>query len=158
MKNLVLVSLSMFIVLSITPSAYSNSTPDSKKIIFEITDKFSEVKFGITESTIYMVFSERVKDIANKTFGYQHQLDMQAFEDSEGNFINGNLTSLESNRIEFNINDIAEISFKNGKLNFVYQSKPKIGFEDIYSYNGTKAIENFYVEDLEKFILTFSGQ
>lgn len=157
MKNLLTVSLSLILALNFTSSAYSNTAPDSKKTLFEITDKFNEVKFGVTESTVYMVFSERVKDIANKTFVHQHQLDLYAFEDSDGNFINGNLANLESNRIEFRKEDISEIIFRNGKLNFVYQSKPKIGFEDIYSQYGTKVIENFYVEDLEKLILIFSS-
>ncbi|GAB5408929.1 MAG: hypothetical protein BalsKO_12940 [Balneolaceae bacterium] len=156
MKNLLLAGLTFIFVLSISSPVYSNIVLNSGKIIFEISDKFNEVKFGVTENTVYMVFSEKVKEFANLTFGYQHQADLHAFEDSGGNFISGTINNLESNRIEFQKEDISEINFRNGKLNFVYKSKPKIGFEDIYSSNGTKVIENFYVEDLEEFILTFS--
>ncbi len=156
MKILLNVSLSLLFALHISTSGYSYATNDSKTILLEITDKYNEVKIGLTESTIYMVFSERVRDIANNNFGTQYQENLQAFEDSDGNFINSSLNKLESNRIEFHINDIVEIKFRNGKLNFVYETKPKIGFEDIYSFNGAKALENFYIEDLEKFILLFS--
>lgn len=156
MKILHIVSLSLLFSLLIITSGYSKTTTDSNVILFEITDKYNEVKIGFTESTIYMVFSERVKDFANNTFGTQYQENLQAFEDSDGNFINGSLNKLESNRIEFQINEISEINFRNGKLNFIYETKPKIGFEDIYSINGAKALENFYIEDLEKLTLFFS--
>ncbi len=158
MKKLLTLSLTLLFAIGVFDFALPNTAPDADKVIFEITDKFNEVRFGLTESTIYMVFSERIRGIANKTFMFQHQLDTHAFEDSEGNFISGNALNLESNKIELERSNISEISFKNGKMSFTYQTNPKVGFEDIYSYNGTKAIENFYLEDLEAFILTFSSK
>lgn len=157
MKSLLAVSYSLILTLIIAPTVQSNNAPESKKILIEINDKFDEVKIGVTESTVFMIFSEKVKNFANNAFGVQHQANLQAFEDSDGNFIRGFNINLKSNRIEINKEDISEIVFKNGRINFIYHTKPKIGFEDIYSINGTKALENFYVEDLEKFILTYSN-
>tara|TARA_R110000868_G_scaffold304437_23_gene565438 strand:- start:1483 stop:1983 length:501 start_codon:yes stop_codon:yes gene_type:complete len=157
MKNLNIISFfTLFLSIAFSHTAYSNSTPGAKKILFEITDRYNEVKLGITESTVYMIFSEQVRDIANRNFISLHNIDSHTFLDSDGNFITGNVNYLESNKIEFNKSEISEINFNNGKLNFGYKSNPKIGFEDIYSYNGTKVIENFYIEDVEEFILTFS--
>ncbi len=158
MKKLLTLCLTLIFAIGVFDFALPKTAPDADKVIFEITDKFNEVRFGLTESTIYMVFSEKIRGIANKTFMYHHLLDAHAFEDSDGNFISGNAITLDSNKIEFDRNNISEISFKNGKMSFTYQTSPKVGFEDIYSYNGTKAIENFYLEDLEAFILTFSSK
>lgn len=133
-----------------------DSVPENDKPVLEIADKFNEVRLGITTNSIYMTFSENARLIANLSFQNKYEVDHQNFEDSEGNFIVGSVSYLESNRLEYNFDDIKNINFKNGKLSFQYKNKSNIGFEDIYSYSGTKALDNFYVEDLEAFIFTFT--
>lgn len=157
MKNLLIICLVSLLSMFLTKNGHSNTAPDTDDIIIEISDKFNEVKIGITETYVYMVFSESIREIANQTFVSQYEIDSQAFEDSDGNFITGNLVSLSSNRIEISRDEISEITFRNGKLHFSYVHKPTVSFEDIYSYKGTKALENFYVEDLEKLILAYSS-
>ncbi|RNC85458.1 MAG: hypothetical protein ED557_01410 [Balneola sp.] len=133
----------------------ASETPSTDKILFEISDKFNEVRLGITETSIYMVVSERVRDIANKNFQDQNSIEENNFKDSEGNFISSYTTYLESNKIEYSHDEIIEVKFLNGKLSFNYLNTPEIGFEDIFSTNGIKALNNFYVEDLEAFILAY---
>ncbi|MBO6524302.1 MAG: hypothetical protein JJ971_10785 [Balneolaceae bacterium] len=159
--NVLAAKYSFLMVLFLTSnmllaSNFEDNAPGTDKPILEIADKFNEVRLGITNNTIYMTFSENVRLIANKSFQNRYEVDSQNFEDSEGNFIVGTASYLESNRLEYNFDDIKNIEFKNGKLNFQYKNKSSIGFEDIYSYSGTKAINNFYVEDLEAFIFTLT--
>lgn len=137
-------------------SDFNDNAPEMGKPILEITDKFNEVRLGITNNSIYMTFSENVRSIANKSLQTKYEVDSENFEDSEGNFIVGSTSYLESNRLEYNLDDIEYINFKNGRLSFHYKNKSNIGFEDIYSYSGTRALNNFYVEDLEAFIFTFN--
>lgn len=161
MKKLTFSALATFSAVFIISlfTAHSNlnasEAPKPVKIIFEITDKHNEVRLGITENSIYMVVSERVREIANKNFQNQSLIEENNFKDSEGNFISGYTTYLASNKIEYNHDEIIEVRFLNGKLSFNYLNTPEIGFEDIFSTNGTKALNNFYVEDLEAFILAY---
>ena len=159
MKILVARFSILFVLLlssnTLLASNFNDSAPELVKPILEITDKFNEVRLGITNNSIYMIFSENVRSIANKSLQTKYEVDSQNFEDSEGNFIVGSVSYLETNRLEFSLDDIQNINFKNGKLSFHYKNKSTIGFEDIYSYSGTKALNNFYVEDLEAFIFTF---
>ena len=137
-------------------STFHDNAPEKSTPVLEIKDKFNEVRMGLTESSVYMIFSERARSIANKNFQDQYEVDTQKFEDSEGNFIVGSAFFLETNRIEYQMDDISGINFTNGKLTFIYKNKSDICFEDIYSYDGTRALNNFYVEDLEDFIFTFT--
>ena len=130
--------------------------PEKSDPILEITDRFNEVKMGLTENSVYMIFSENARSVVNKNFQNQYEADNQKFEDSEGNFIVGPAHFLETNKIEYQIVDISGISFTNGKLSFEYKRKADIGFEDIFSFDGTRVLNNFYVEDLEAFIFTFT--
>ena len=160
MKMLV-VKYSFLLVLllvsnSLLASGLNDNAPETGKPILEITDKFNEVRLGITNNSIYMTFSENARLLANKSFQNKYEVDSQNFEDSEGNFIVGSVSYLESNKLEYSLENIQNINFKNGKLTFHYKNKPSIGFDDIYTYSGTKALNNFYVEDLEAFVFTFN--
>ncbi len=161
MKKLTFPALTTFLVAFIISafSAHSHlqaaDSPKTDKIIFEITDKYNEVRLGITENSIYMVVSEDVREIVNKNFQNQSIIEANNFEDSEGNFISGYTSYLANNKIEYNHDEIIEVKFLNGKLSFDYLNTPEVSFEDIFSTNGTKALNNFYVEDLEAFILAY---
>ena len=160
MKILVVKCFVLFVLYitsnTLLASDFNDYTPESGKPIIEITDKFNEVRLGITNNSIYMTFSENARSLANKSLQTKYEVNSQYFEDSEGNFIVGSTSYLESNRLELSLENIQNINFKNGKLSFQYKNKSTLGFEDIYSYNGTKALNNFYVEDLEAFIFTFN--
>lgn len=148
----------MLLLFSNTTLAFTfeENAPEKRDPVLEITDRFNEVKMGLTENSVYMIFSENARSVANKNFQTQYEVDSQKFEDSEGNFIVGPANYLESNKVEYQLDDISGINFTNGKLSFVYKNKSGISFEDIYSFDGTRALNNFYVEDLEAFIVTFT--
>lgn len=149
--------LPILIALFFSASAFASTPPESDlKILFEISDKYNEVQLGVTETTVYMIFSDDIRELANKLFLDQHKKDVETFADSEGNFIMSDMTYLESNKIEYDFEDIKNLKFESGVLSFDYASHKKVKFEDIFSYNGTKALSNFYVEDLELFAIKFS--
>lgn len=150
-------TISFLLLASSFGNVFAKTPPSSinSKIVFEISDKYSEVRLGLTETSIYMIFSEGIRTLANNEIINQSNIDAHYFEDSEGNFINGETPLLTSNRIEFFYDDIKSISFVNGKINFEYKKNNNLKFEDIYSYKGTKVINNFYIEDLELFINTY---
>ncbi|MEQ9265310.1 MAG: hypothetical protein RLN81_08825 [Balneolaceae bacterium] len=148
--------LPILIVLFFSASAFASTPPESDiKILFEISDKYNEVQLGVTESTVYMIFSDEIRELANKLFLDQHKKDVETFADSEGNFIMDEMSYLESNKIEYDFEDIKKLNFENGVLSFDYATHKKIKFEDIFSFNGTKALNNFFVEDLELFAIKF---
>lgn len=150
------IPLQIILALVISTSVFGNTTDvDAEKPILEISDKYSEVRLGLTDSKVYMIFSNTIKDLANKSFESQSLIDTNSFKDSEGNFILPEYPILKSNRIEFSFDEIESISFNNGKLSFKYSDQPQISFEDILSYNGVEVLRNFYVEDLENFALLF---
>lgn len=156
--NLLYVALFLFFnPIILIASTFEHEAPEKSKPILEITDRFNEVKMGITEHSVYMIFTEQARNVANENFQNQFELDIHKFEDSEGNFIVSPAYFLENNIIEYHIDDIIGIKFTNGKITFVYKNKSNIGFEDIYSFDGTRALNNFYVEDLEAFIFTFTN-
>ncbi len=161
MKKSLVYSSILFAFLFFSKASFANTitgnAPDKTDPILEITDKFNEVKLGLTKDSVYMIFSENALSAANQNFKIQNEVNTQNFEDSEGKFITGSVSYLTSNRIEYKIEDISGINFTNGKLSFSYKTKSEIGFEDIFAFDGTKAINNFYVEDLEDFIFTFTN-
>lgn len=148
--------LPILIVLFFSVSAFASTPPEADiKILFEISDKYNEVQLGVTESTVYMIFSDEIRELANKLFLDQHKKDVETFADSEGNFIMDEMSYLESNKIEYDFEDIKKLNFENGVLSFDYATHKKIKFEDIFSFDGTKALNNFFVEDLELFAIKF---
>lgn len=148
--------LPILIVLFFSALAFASTPPEADiKILFEISDKYNEVQLGVTESTVYMIFSDEIRELANKLFLDQHKKDVETFADSEGNFIMDEMSYLESNKIEYDFEDIKKLNFENGVLSFDYATHKKIKFEDIFSFNGTKALNNFFVEDLELFAIKF---
>lgn len=154
-----------FLILTITlifcSLGYSSDLPSSnegEKVIVEITDKYNEVRMGVTENTIYMIFSENIRDLANDQFASDYQKETNRFDDSGGQFILDELMRLETNKIEYSLDDIKDIFFESGRVEFDYSFRKEIGFEEIHSYKGSRAVDNFYVEDLELLILTYRNQ
>ncbi len=117
--------------------------------ILEITDRYKEVKLGLTESTIYMVIDERIRSLVNSEIQNQYEKDLRDFEDSEGSFVPGVYSFLSSNIIEIPFSDIKDLQFKNGTLRINYKRNVPFQFEDVISSTGNKALDNFFVEDLE---------
>lgn len=149
--------LSVFVLLH-AEYAHANylKSVNNQINIFEISDKYDEVKLGMTDRTVYMIFTDGAREMVNREFEEEYKIASQAFFDSEGNFIIGEALSLNSNFLSVPITDIEYIEFKNGKLLFHYSSQTKIGFEDVKTHQGVDALDNFYVEDLEHFILMFN--
>ncbi len=161
MKSLRSGILIITIITIFSSIGYSSDLPsdsDNQKVIVEITDKYNEVRMGVTENTVYMIFSENIRDLANDQFENDYLKETNRFYDSGGKFILDELVRLESNKIEYSLDDIEDIFFESGRIEFDYSTRKEIGFEEVHSYKGTRAIDNFYVEDLELLILTYRNQ
>lgn len=151
-----LLLLFSFILTHTTLTPLLAAGEPEKDAILEITDRYKEVKFGITETSIYMVIDERIRTLVNNELQHQYEKDLEIFNDSEGNFIPGVHSYLHSNIVEISLSDIKGVDFDNGSLRFSYASSVSIFIEDVVSLSGTKAIDNFFIEDLELFYLTLS--
>ena len=125
--------------------------------ILEISDKNKEIRFGITETKIYMVISDTYRDYANQQFQEKYRRDIDSFTDSNGSFIVSEAAYLETNTIEFDLDEIESVQFEDGKLHFIYRSRSEIGFEEILSLNGLNTLNSFAAEDLELFANTFKN-
>ncbi len=131
---------------------------NEEDIVFEITDRYKEVKLGITETSIYMVIDERIRSLVNLELQTQYEKDLADFIDSDGGMIPGVHTYLSTNRIEIPFSDLHSLDFRNGTLRFNYSKNILIPLEDVISLNGNKALDNFYVEDLEEFYMILSEE
>ncbi|MCG8372201.1 MAG: hypothetical protein MI700_01640 [Balneolales bacterium] len=150
-----------FLLLVFTFFSEAGFAEDSKHIsddpIFEIIDRFGEVRLGLTGSSVYIIVSEDIKDLANTELQYQQKLDMHSFEDSEGNFIPLRSNILSSNKLEFSLEDISSVEFKNAKIEFTHSNSSSLTFSDIHATNGNNILENFYLEDLEAFYIAYKA-
>ena len=149
--------LLLFIALSSSNSYSTSSDSNINDPILEITDKYSEIRLGITDSKIYMVISDTYREYANQQFLEQHRRDIDFFTDSNGSFLIAEATYLETNTLEFDIEDVEAVLFEDGELIFKYRNKFQLGFEEVLSLNGINALSSFYVEDLELFAITFKN-
>lgn len=155
---LILTIASIFSSSGYSSDLPSNNDSDNEKVIVEITDKYNEVRMGVTENSVYMIFSENIKELANDQFEHDYLKETNRFDDSGGKFILDELVRLESNKIEYSLDEIENIFFESGRIEFDYSMRKEIGFEEIQSYKGTRAVDNFYLEDLELLILTYRKQ
>lgn len=153
MKILRKLALSIILTALIT-STQAFGYPANDDTILEITDRYKEVKLGLTTSSVYMVIDEKTRSYINNELQNQYNKDLEDFNDSEGNFIPSEHTFLQSNVIEIAFDDFDEIKFINGSLKFNYSKNVSFHFENIVSTNGNKALDNFYLEDLELFYRT----
>lgn len=151
-----LLLLSLLLLSSLPVYATSNAITDADpEVLIEFYDKYNEVKLGLTENSVFMEFTTQLREQMNRELAEKHNNDIESFVDSGGEFIIGHPVTLRSNTLRYTLDDIESIEFDRGKLTFEYLRKSDIGFEDIISSNGIKALSNFYVEDLEEFILTY---
>jgi hypothetical protein len=128
---------------------------DEKPALFEIEDKYSEVKLCLTKTSVYMKMKSTVKDYMNQELVQRHSLEASQFIDSQGHFLLGEVILLSSQKLEYSFDDIESISFENGELIFTYNDTQSFVFSDILGTDGNPALQNFYVEDLEKFFLNY---
>ena len=145
-KSLSSLSIILTLLIFTSTSFASNNEIDT---ILEITDRYKEVKLGVTESSIYMVIDEKIRSRVNMELQNQYEKDLRDFDDTEGNFVPGSYSFLSSNIIEISFSDIDKIEFSNGTLRINYSRSVPVHFEDVISVNGNKALDNFYIEDLE---------
>lgn len=124
---------------------------NDKPTLFQIEDKYNEVKLCLTKSSIYMQIKGSVKDYINQEIVQRHSIEASQFIDSEGHFLLGDMILLSSDKLEYSFEDIEEVTFVNGILSFTYNNRKSFTFSDILSTDGNSALQNFYVEDLEKF-------
>jgi hypothetical protein len=139
------------LLFSFLLSSNAFASDNERDVILEITDRYKEVKLGLTETSIYMIIDERTRSFVNLELQNQYKKDLSDFNDSEGNFIPGEYSHLSSNIIEISFSDIKNLDFSNGILRINYSRKIPFHLEDVLSINGNKALDNFYIEDLEMF-------
>lgn len=147
-----LVCLLMFTNVSI----WANETPEDKeKTIIEIRDKYNEIRLGLTKKVIYLKFDSALKDFMNEEISASYNLLTNQFIDSEGYFMPGEITLLKENKLVYHLSDIENIDFNKGKIIFHYKRTKDFIFEDILNTDGNPALQNFYLEDLERFYLAY---
>lgn len=128
---------------------------DDKPTIFQIEDKYNEVKLCLTKSSIYMQIKSSVKDYINQDIAQKHSIEASQFIDSQGHFLLGDMVLLSSEKIEYSFDDIKDVTFEDGTISFTYNKIKSFTFADILSTDGNPALQNFYVEDLEKFYTNY---
>lgn len=128
---------------------------DEKPTLFQIEDKYNEVKLCLTKNSVYMVIKSSVKDYINQEIVQRHNIEASQFIDSQGHFLLGDMILLRSDRLEYSFDDIDDITFEDGAISFSYNNAKSFTFADILSTDGNTALQNFYVEDLEKFYLNY---
>ena len=135
--------------------AYEIDPVNDKPTVFQIEDKFNEVKLGLTKTSVYMQIKSSVKDYINQEIVQRHSIEASRFIDSQGHFLLGDVVVLDSDKVEYSFDDIEEVSFESGQLTFTYSNAKSFVFSDILGTDGNPALHNFYVEDLEKFYLSY---
>ncbi len=125
-------------------------------VLIEITDKYKEVRLGITETSIYLKFDKKILEYVNQDILYRNTLEANHFLDSEGFFVPHNSAFLEDTKIEYLLTDIKAIYLSNGILQFKYHNKKTFVFEDITHKNGNMVIRNFSINDLKLFIQCYN--
>lgn len=152
---------SFFIITAVTAVlVYSTlpaiaSAPPDDEVLIAFYDKYNEVRIGLTDHSVFMELDPQTLDLNNRNFQDLHRNELDSFVDSGGEFILGEKIVLQSNVIEYELNDLSDIIFKNGKISFIYLQKKDLVFEDILSVYGNKVLDNFYVEDLERLVLRY---
>ncbi|HAH50758.1 MAG TPA: hypothetical protein DCL80_05605 [Balneola sp.] len=135
--------------------AGNNDPINDKPAVFEIEDKYKEVKLCLTKTSVYMKINSTVKDYMNQEIVHRHSIEASQFIDSEGHFLLGDVVLLSSRKLEYSFDDIESISFENGELIFTYNDTQSFVFSDILGTDGNPALQNFYLEDLEKFFIAY---
>lgn len=143
--------------LALSSTLFANGTEpvNDKPALFEIEDKYNEVKLCLTKTSVYMVMKGSVKDYMNQEIVHRHSIEASQFIDSQGHFLLGDVILLSSKKLEYSFDDIDNISFENGELTFSYDKVQSFVFSDILGTDGNPALQNFYIEDLEKFYLNY---
>ncbi len=152
-KYLFPIFIALFVVSGSHASIYTDPINET---LLEITDKYKEVRLGITETTIYLKFDRKILEYVNREIYDRNTLEENHFLDSEGFFVPSNSAYLEDTKIEYLLTDIKKIYMKNGVISFKYRNKKSFGFEDINNTYGKKVIGNFDKGDLEKLIALFN--
>ena len=135
--------------------AGNNDPINDKPAVFEIEDKYQEVKLCLTKTSVYMKINSTVKDYMNQEIVHRHSIEASQFIDSEGHFLLGDVVLLSSRKLEYSFDDIESISFENGELIFTYNDTQSFVFSDILGTDGNPALQNFYLEDLGKFFIAY---
>ncbi|MEQ9092123.1 MAG: hypothetical protein RIE52_13600 [Balneola sp.] len=146
-------------ILFFSNNLYAEKTDpiNEKPALFEIEDKYNEVKLCLTKTSVYMLMKSSVKDNMNQEIAQRHSVEASQFIDSQGHFLLGDVILLSSEKLEYSFDDIESISFENGELLFNYKNLQSFVFSDILGNDGNPALLNFYVEDLEKFFLKYKS-
>ena len=146
----------LLIVLFLITATTSSFAKNGEDVILEISDKYEKIRLGITDSNVYMVLDESLMPSVNALITSQNTAQKNSYLDSRGIFIPGYTPILTSNVIRIPISEIACITFDKGKLDFHYNTTPTFDLESILVSGGQPALDNFFIEDLEKFYVTLS--
>ena len=143
-------------ISSLSAGQASIYTDPINETLLEITDKYKEVRLGITKTTIYLKFDRKILEYVNQEIFDRNTLEENHFLDSEGFFVPSKSAYLDDTKIEYLLTDIKNIYMKNGVISFKYRNKKPFGFEDITNTYGIKVLGNFNKGDLEKIIALFN--
>ncbi len=146
--------LPIFVCLFFTTSnsfLFASITTDPI-VLIEITDKYKEVRLGITETSIYLKFDKKILEYVNQEILDRNTVEANHFLDSEGFFVPNESAFLEDTKIEYLLTDIKSVYLSKGMIHFKYHNKKTFGFEDITHKNGNMVIRNFSINDLKAFI------
>ncbi len=156
MRSIKLFFMSFFILTGIS-SLYAGeiNPPKDQPTLFQIEDKYNEIKLCLTKTSVYMQMKTSVKDYINNEIVSRHSLEANQFIDSQGHFLLGEIILLDSEKVEYSFEDIELVTLDNGKLSFKYHAPQSFIFEDILGTDGNPALENFYLEDLENFYMNY---
>ncbi len=134
----------------------SINTDPIKGVLIEITDKYKEVRLGITETSIYLKFDNHILNNVNQGIYERNTLEANHFLDSEGYFVPTNYAYLEDTKVEYLLTDLKSVYLSDGIIQFEYHKKKAFGFEDITNQHETMVIRNFNTKDLKAFIEVYN--
>ena len=120
----------------------------------EISDKNNSIVLGFDENHIYMIINEEIKNSVNSSMVEVFKHENELFYDSQGLFLPGEPPFLTSTKIDIPSDEV-ELKFEHGDIEFLYAKQVDIRFEDIIFPNGSSVLRNFYIEDLEQFVLKY---
>lgn len=71
---------------------------NEKPAVFEIEDKYNEVKLCLTKTSVYMLMKSSVKNNMNQEIAHRHSVEASQFIDSQGHFLLGDVILLSSEK------------------------------------------------------------
>lgn len=134
----------------------SKNISDTNKIPeFAIHTKDKKVVLAVTDSTVYMQLSKEMLENTNKDLTPDSNVSHDDWSGEFSNFIKTHVRELIDRKLEYNINDIKSVAYKDNGLVFKYYHKHLFSFEKIIDDN-QPVLKQFNKKDAEAFIAHFN--